>query len=282
MIPDSQTDKVYFSKWLKTDDRYAPSCRLITSILDKHLIKYDFLEETSDIWARDYMPVQKDVNSFVQFRFEPSYLKDEPVYQSDPKEVCRANNIKPIFSEINLDGGNIVKQHDKVIISKRIFRENPGYDQKKLVKDIEALLEARVILVPDINPLYDLTGHADGYLRFIDDKTIIVNELESEFKYWKDGFLRMIKETGFKYTEIPWLADYDEDFPKSALGIYINYLEIGNLIIMPIFEIEGNKDQEVYDLFKSIFPQKIIETVNINTVGREGGLMNCISWNIKG
>jgi agmatine deiminase len=281
MIQDSQTDKVYFSKWLKTDDRFAPSCKLITSILDRHEIKYDFLEETSDIWARDYMPVQKDVNSFVQFRYEPSYLVYEPYYQSDPKEVCRANNIKPIFSEINLDGGNIVKQHDKVIISKRIFSENPGYDPKKLVKDIENLLEARVILVPDISRAYDLTGHADGYLRFVDENTILVNELENELKYWKKGFLKMIKETGLKYIEIPWLADYDEDFPKSALGIYINYLEVGNLIIMPVFEIEGNKDEEVFSLFKSIFPQKIIETVNINTIGREGGLMNCISWNIK-
>jgi agmatine deiminase len=227
------------------------------------------------------MPIQKDLNSFVQFRYEPTYLQNELNLQSDTKIVCAVNKIRPIFSNINLDGGNVIKWHDKVIISKRAVKENIEYEESKLIDDLEKLLEVQIILVPDNNPGNDMTGHADGYVRFLNDKTILVNGLKNEFKYWQQGFQEMIKQTGLEYIEIPWFEFKDKRYPHSALGIYLNYLEIGDLIILPIFEIKGNKDQKVLDLFKEIFPTKHIETININYVGLEGGLMNCITWNIK-
>jgi len=281
MIIDKDTNVVYLSRRLETDPRFPGACALLTSILDKHKVSYDFLEGTKDIWARDYMPIQKGKNSFVQFKYEPSYLKNDPDIQSDTKEVCSKNNIKPTFSKIKLDGGNIIKWHDKVIISKRIFSENLDYEGKKLIDKIEELLDVRVILIPDIDPLYDMTGHADGYVRFLNDKTVLVNELENEFKYWKSGFKTTMNYFGLDYIEIPWFEKKDKKHPNSALGIYINYLEIGNLIIMPIFHVQGNKDQKVYDLFIDIFKDKIIETININSIGLWGGLMNCITWTIK-
>ena len=109
-ITDDQTNIFYFSKYIKKDSEYKKACFRIKEILDKHNIKYAFLEKTYDIWARDYMPVQTDLNSFVQFRYEPSYLRNEEYYRSVPKIVCKANKIEPIFSNINLDGGNIIKE----------------------------------------------------------------------------------------------------------------------------------------------------------------------------
>lgn len=144
MITDKETNKVYFSEWLKKDSDFKDACSRITTILDKHKIDYTFLKETKDIWARDYMPVQKDVGSFIQFRYEPFYLQDQIEFQSDPKIVCPANGINPVFSNINIDGGNVIKWHDKVIISTRVFAENQGYDKIKLIAEIERLFDARV------------------------------------------------------------------------------------------------------------------------------------------
>jgi agmatine deiminase len=282
MIIDSDTNTVYFSEHLKTDSSYKGSCYNIIAILEKHKVKYGFLKGTKDIWARDYMPIQLDVDSFVQFRYEPSYLKNELQFQSDPKVVCNANNFKPLFSDINLDGGNVVKWKDKVIISIRVFKENIRYEKTKLIDEIERLLEAQIILIPDIHPPYDLTGHADGYVRFMDEKTILVNGIKKdEYKYWKDGFQRMVKKYGLDYIEVPWFEYKEKDYPDSAIGLYLNYLEIEDLIILPVFDVKGNMDQKVIDLFKSVFPYKKIEPVVINQVAREGGVMNCISWNIK-
>jgi len=282
MITDSDTNIVYFSALLESDTRFLGVYKRITDILDRNHVKYDLLNGTKDIWARDYMPIQLDVNSFVQFRYEPSYLKNDLQFQSDPKVVYPANNLNPVYSDINLDGGNVVKWKDKVIISTRVFKENISYEKTKLIDEIERLLEAWVILIPDIHPPYDLTGHADGYVRFLNEKTILVNEIKNnEYKYWKDGFQKMVKLHGLDYIEVPWFEYKEKDYPNSAIGLYLNYLEIGDLIILPVFDVKGNLDQKVIDLFKSVFPYKQIETVVINQVAREGGLMNCISWNIK-
>lgn len=283
MIIDKETNKVYFSEWLKTDSVYRDACSRITTILDKYKIEYAFLKETKDIWARDYMPVQKDIGSFIQFRYEPWYLQDQLEFQSDPEIVCAANDIKQVtVSNINLDGGNVIKWHDKVIISKRVFEENQDFDKIKLIAEIERLFDARVILIPDIKKAYDMTGHADGYVRFVDENTILVNEIkENEFKYWKTDFLKMAKENHLNCIEVPWFEHEVKAFPDSAIGLYLNYLEIKNLIILPIFDVPGNLDQKVIDLFKSLSPYKNIEPIKINEVAQEGGLMNCISWNIK-
>jgi agmatine deiminase len=61
----------------------------------------------------------------------------------------------------------------------------------------------------------------------------------------------------------------------------VNFLEIGQLILLPIFEIKGNHDKEVIDLFNKIYPERIIEPININEIGVFGGLLNCISWTIE-
>jgi agmatine deiminase len=67
MIIDKETNKVYFSELLKNNSVYEESYNGIIRILDKHKINYDFLKGTKDIWARDYMPIQKEVGSVNNF-----------------------------------------------------------------------------------------------------------------------------------------------------------------------------------------------------------------------
>ncbi|MEI6556496.1 MAG: agmatine deiminase family protein [Paludibacter sp.] len=278
MITDNQTNTVYFSELLKAKESFQK----IEQILEKHQINFAFLKDTKDIWARDYMPIQIDMNRFVQFRYEPSYLKEYPHLQSNPKVVCKSNGFTSDYSEINLDGGNIVKWTDRVILNDRVFSENPQYpDRKALVSEIGRKLNAEVIIIPQIKS--EMTGHADGLVRFKDEKTIIGNNLNDEYKYWGNAMKKVIQEYGFKYIEMP-VFDYKVQYKNksmSAIGCYMNYLEIGNLIIFPVFELEGNKDAEALNLMSDLYPTKIIECININEIALKGGLMNCISWNIK-
>jgi agmatine deiminase len=276
MITDAQTNFVYFSGLIA--DKYPKSWHAMATILDDHDIQHGFLEATKDIWCRDYMPIQTDKNRFVQFRYEAPYLFKEPALRSIPEEVSQANGLSPIFSDIILDGGNVIRSADKVIMTNRIFKDNPTTGKATLLKKLENLLQAEVLIIPAHNT--DETGHADGHIRFINDKTVLVNELAREFVYWKKGFMQMIKDSGLHYAEMPWFEKKFKGEPLSAIGIYVNYLEIGNLIIFPVFEVPGNKDQQALDTITKAFPNKIIEPVNINEIGLKGGLMNCISWNI--
>ena len=226
------------------------------------------------------MPIQIEKGKFVQFRYEPSYLKDDLKLQSDPKEVCKANNITPHkFSRINLDGGNVVNWSDRAIITDRIFDENPEYSSKnKLIAEIEKRLEVEIIVIPQIKS--DMTGHADGMVRFIDRNTVLGNDREKEFKYWKNGINKILKEKGIEYIDIPFLNHKEKKHPDHAIGCYVNYLEVQDLIVLPIFETENNKDQEVNDMFREIFPDRKIETINYNEIGLHGGLLNCTTWTI--
>lgn len=287
MITDRETNFVYFSEQL-IEKGFEAEYNKIVSILEKYKIGHGLLKGTKDIWCRDYMPIQVDKDNFVQFEYEPWYLNDKEEHKktkSNPKKVCELTNIKPIFSDINLDGGNVVKCNKKTILNERLFDDNPKFAKHQIVEELNKLFDSEIIIIPQINKANDTFGHADGMVRFYNTNTILINELENEFKYWKKGILKTIKENKFNYIEIPWFEDkrkkYKKKYPDSAIGLYINFLEVGNLIIIPEFRIEGNRDDETYKIFKKNYPKKIIEQVEINEIAKFGGLLNCMTWNIK-
>ena len=282
MVPAKDTNTVYLSDRLNSDERFSKTGNVLIELIEKHGIRHVFLKATKDIWCRDYMPIQIEKRKFVQFRYEPTYLNDDLELQSNPKEVCKANSIDPKFSKINLDGGNVVNWTDRAIITDRVFDENPEYTNKtRLISEIEKLLEVEVIVIPQIKS--DMTGHADGLVRFVDRNTLIGNDREQEYIYWKNGINRVLKEKGLDYIDIPFLGENEKDkkYPDHAIGCYVNYLEVQDLIVLPIFDKENSKDKEVFDTFRQIFPDRKVETINYNAIGRHGGLLNCTTWTIK-
>ena len=266
---------VYLSELL--EKRFPESFNRLTSILKKHGVEYRLLKGTKDIWCRDYMPIQTESGKLIQFRYEPSYLKGNKEWEdsrSDVREVCRLNGFEPVFSNINLDGGNVLLCSGRAIVTDRIFTENPEYtDKDQLVKDLSELLEAEVIIIPAQNS--DMTGHADGMVRFIDHDTILGNNRSDEYKYWANGIEKVLKDYNLKYVDVPFFYGYkDSRHPDHAIGVYVNYLEVSNLIVLPVFEVEGNKDAEAISAL-------IIEVINFNDVALEGGVLNCSTWTYK-
>ena len=273
---------VYMSDLLK--ERYPETCNRLLQILDKYHVTYDWIKGTKDIWCRDYMPVQTESGKFIQFRYEPSYLKGKKEWEesrSEVKEICRINNIDAAFSDINLDGGNVLICDGRAIISDRLFSENPERNKDSLVKELAKLLECEIIIIPALKSQdEDLTGHADGMVRFVDRNTIIGNERRpNEYKYMKEGLQAAINKFNLTYIDIPYFEDKDAKHPYSAIGIYVNYLELNDLIVMPIFN--NKEDKTAIEIIKKVFPNRHIETINYNDVAQEGGLLNCTTWVIN-
>ena len=266
---------VYLSGLLKT--KYPETCNKLIKILEKHDVKYAFVEGTKDIWCRDYMPVQTPSGKLVQFTYDPSYLRGNKEWEdsrSDAKEVCRLNNINAQFSDINLDGGNVLICEGRAIISDRIFSENANMNREELVNELGKLLECEIIIIPAEKD--DMTGHADGMVRFVNKNTIIGNNLEAEYKYWREGMQKVIEKYNLKYINMPFFVPKDSKHPLSAVGIYVNYLEVNNLIVLPVFGRE--EDKQAITIIKEVFPNKAIETIDYNDVAYEGGLLNCTTW----
>ncbi len=269
---------VYLSALLRT--KYPDTCERLIRILDKHHVKYGFLEGTKDIWCRDYMPIQNKSGKFIQFKYEPSYLKNDNGWdesRSDVEEVCKLNDIDAEPSDINLDGGNVLLCDDRAIISDRVFSENKDWNREKLVSELSRLLECEIIIIPAEND--DMTGHADGMVRFVNRDTILGNKLADEYKYWRDGMQKVIDQYGLKYIDVPFFLPKDPKHPLSAIGVYVNYLEVNDLIVLPVFG--RDEDEQVIRIIKSVFPERTIETIDYNDVAKEGGLLNCTTWVIS-
>jgi len=278
---------VFMSELLMS--QYPEICNNLIRIFEKHHINYSFIKETKDIWCRDYMPVQIESGKFIQFRYDPSYLKGKKEWEDSRSDVedIRAKNdwlkkLDVTSSNINLDGGNVLICEDRAILSDRIFSENPNYDKDTLIEELSTLLECKdIIIIPALKSKdEDFTGHVDGMVRFVNRNTILGNERRNnEYKYMREGLQKAIDKYKLTYIDIPYFEDKDPKHPDSAIGIYVNYLEVNNLIVLPIFNRE--EDEQAIEILQKSFPTKQIETIDYNDIAKEGGLLNCTTWVIN-
>ena len=90
---------------------------------------------------------------------------------------------------------------------------------------------------------------------------------------------KVIEKYGLKYINVPFFEHKDPKHPLSAIGVYVNYLEVNNLIVLPVFG--RDEDKQAVDIIQEAFPDRVIETLNYNDVAYEGGLLNCTTWVVR-
>lgn len=279
MITDQQTNILYLSPLLKK--KYPTFSNEFLSKLDEYKVDYQFLKHTKDIWCRDYMPIQLDEGKFVFSKYDPPYLKtpEERATISDNVKIVYNMDLGDMhISSLKIEGGNVVKSKNKVICTARIFEDNSKFNKEHINKIIIDLFEGnKVIIIPEQPD--DWTGHADGMVRFIDDNTVLINDYsKEEDRKFVDELYGVLHDANLKVIEIP-TSMYDNSKDIDATGIYVNYLQMGNLIFLPKFE--RAEDQEVEDMFNDIFKGHTIIPVVSNEITKMGGVLNCCTWNIK-
>lgn len=276
MIPDSKTNLLYLADTLPK--KYSKFFYRFEEVLQKCKINFELLPHTKDVWAVDYMPIQINKNHFVQFVYNPSYLQKKKYRKtiSDVNTICENINLKYIKSNIILDGGNLIKTTDKVIMTDRIFIDNPNYKRKQLIKKLHELLQVNKLYFIPEQPK-DITGHSDGMVRFIDENTVVINDYKKEKKWFQRAFEIAIHNTGLDYIKIPYNV-YNNQSYEQANGVYINFLQMENAVIIPTFGIK--EDDKTVKQFESLFKGQTIATVNSNEIANDGGVLNCITWNI--
>ncbi len=276
MIPDSKTNFLYLADTLPI--YYPTFFKQFEKALKKYNINFELLPKTKDVWAVDYMPVQIEMNRFVQFIYKPSYLKSKEDLQSisNVDTICEQIGIERIKFNIRLDGGNVIRTTDKVIITERVFTENPTIERKRLIDDLENNFQIdKLFIIPEYPD--EMTGHADGLIRFLDEQTVLINSFTKEAKEFSDVFEKAIQKTGLDYIRIPYNPNGNKN-DIQANGLYINFLQMDGIIFLPIFGID--EDDLALKQFEQLFEGQDIVPVNANEIANEGGILNCISWNI--
>lgn len=239
--------------------------------LEHYGISYSLLDGAKDIWARDYLPVKTRSGRYVSFRYEPSYLNGRESIRTDfRRDIAKRLGLPVTYSDINLDGGNVVFSPSKAraIVSDRVFSENPGCSPEALLQALAELLEAELLIIPSLKS--DMTGHADGMVRFLDEQTVLCNRPLSPYGFER-RVLRMLQAHGLRTVEFPFAVAQG----ISAIGCYLNYLETDAVIFLPIFGIAP--DGEAVAAAKRIFPKRV-EPVMLPRIAAAGGCLNCISW----
>ena len=262
---------LFFSTLLKSNSQYLLSAENLFSALHDSGERYSFFDGAKDIWARDYMPIKTKSGKYISFRYEPNYLAGDPQLRTNFKTDIAPHFTLPVtYSNINLDGGNVVfsPSKAKAVITDRVFSENPEYDKNTLLSEFENLLEAEIIIIPSL--ISDMTGHADGVVRFVNENTMIGNA--SPYKNGYEQKVKMsLKKHGISCLDFP----YFDSAGISAVGSYLNFLETDKHIFLPIFG--SVQDETAVKRAKEIFEKKIV-AVNINGIAKDGGILNCISW----
>lgn len=277
MIPDSQTNFLYLADTLP--NKYPHFYKQFEAVLFQNKIPSTLLQGTKDVWAVDYMPVQIERDRFVQFVYNPDYIRNYHQWQktvSDVNAICEKINITPIKTDILLDGGNVIKARDKVIITNKVFEENATISEKNLIKKLMDLLEVDKLIFIPAQPR-DFTGHADGMVRFLDENTVLINDYSKENKTFQLNFRLSLQNAGIDYIEIPY-NPYNNKKEAHANGIYINYLQMQQVVIIPTFGIK--EDDAVVKQFEQLFAGTSVVTTDANDIAYNGGILNCISWNV--
>lgn len=260
---------IYFSNLLPV--LYPTDAETLFTALAAHDVPYALLEGTRDVWVRDFMPVRTGSGKLVSFRYEPSYLRDCPELRTDfRRDIAPQLALTPLYADINLDGGNVVFSPSgaRVLISDRVFSENPEYPSAVLMRELSELLEAEVIVLPSLKS--DMTGHADGMARFLDDRTVLCNRPLSSCGF-EQQVKRAVQDCGLDAVDFPFVPTGG----VSAVGCYLNYLETERVVFLPVFGIE--QDAEAETSARQIFSKEIVP-VNIREIAQQGGCLNCISW----
>jgi len=276
MITDNETNTLYFSELLKAKESFQK----IELILEKYQIKYDFLKDTKDIWARDYMPIQVSSDKFIEFRYDPDYLqgadKGRRNLKTYPDMVCDNLGLKTVKSDLILDGGNAVKSSDCIILTDKVLKENRhAYTKSELISRLHKTFEVdKVILIP-WNAKNEPYGHADGMVRFIDNQTVLIDAF-----YKTDTVLTYrLKSCGLKCE----FLNYEVKKQDVNNWAYVNFLQTRDLILLPKLGHEEDDQalKQISDFYPDYANKNRIVQIELNDIVALGGALNCISWNIK-
>ena len=277
MINDRQTNKLFLADCLP--DMQPKFFQRFEEVLNAFGIPYSFLPDTKDIWAVDFMPIQISKDKFVQFTYNPDYLQPKKYHKtiSDVDSICKAINLTTQKSKLIVDGGNVSKTTDKVIMCDKVFHENKNLSEKEVIKQLHQFFQVdKLYFVPwDIN---DFTGHSDGMVRFIDNNTVLINDYSNENAEFQRCFRMSLHNAGLDYIELPYNPPNDPTL-TSARGLYLNYLQMQQAIIVPTFKTKH--DEQAIKVLEKVFKGQSITTVESNDLADEGGILNCITWNIQ-
>lgn len=278
MVPDWRTNQVFFSEQFPA--RYPTLWQALREILRRHSIPFHLVAGTNDIWVRDFLPVQVREGRFAKLRYQPDYLRGFPDLVTGNEVLAHLPQLGECpMSELVVDGGNLVGSQKIVILTDKVFRENPSHSPATIVSALRTLLEVEQLIVIPADP-YDEIGHADGVLRFLDEDTVAVNDYSAVNPDYGRQLSDVLGRHGVRIEELPhFVENHEQDGISSAVGNYVNFLRVQDLVIVAAYG--RAEDAELAQRLTDLLPGTAIVPLPCLELAREGGVLNCVSWTVR-
>lgn len=274
MITDNQTNKIYFAPNL--GDVCPKLWASIHEALTTRNIRHGMLRYPNYIWCRDYMPIQIADDNFVTYHFHPDYLANDRRYH---KYLCcngylLCADLGYVMTDMDLviDGGNVVKCGDVIVMTEKVFAENQTKSRAEVENILRDKFKCDIIFLPwDKDEIY---GHSDGIVHYAGEGRVLMTNYED----FEPRIAREMTKRLEKRFEVVHLK-YKSKRKHMRSWAYINFLQTERLIMVPQLGIE--EDEQALEQIGSLFPD--CETIGIPALEavRRGGALNCISWNVK-
>lgn len=216
-----------------------------------------------------YKSEQLDKGRFLLYTYHPDYLHGCEVFIPDYRAICKEMELECVSTDIVLDGGNVVKCGDKVIMTDKIIDENPMRFYRDILRELENHFRAQIVLIPR-----DRYGHADGMVRWIDGNRVLMNNYaDFDPKLGKE-----VKAALFEHFTVEELR-YGTNKHLKVNWAYINFLQVDGEIFVPGLGIE--EDQMAIEQIQKFYSDYKVRLVpHCLSIIKDGGALNCVSWNI--
>ncbi|BDY12655.1 hypothetical protein HCR_09670 [Hydrogenimonas cancrithermarum] len=253
---------------------------------------------TNDTWARDFGPITVYIDGkrkFLDFTFNAWGGKFESALDNAvTRELVEKGYLYGDYEKVDfvLEGGSVESDGKGTLLTTSRCLLNPNRNPHMNKAQIEDFLKEKLclkrILWLDYGELEgdDTDAHIDTLARFVDERTIAYvacNDPEDshyeELKKMEEQLKSFRTPDGEPYRLVPLplpSPKYKEG--RRLPATYANFLITNHAVLLPVYNDE--KDKEITELFKGLFPMREIIPIDCSKLIEEGGSLHCVTMQI--
>jgi agmatine deiminase len=250
--------------------------------------------EIDDSWARDagpcFLKSADGERAGARFRFNAWGGKYHP-FEADARvaqAMLEEAGVAAYLSALVAEGGGISVDGEGTIITTETcfpnLNRNPDWSRAQIERELMEMLGGEKVIWLPGNPLETETdGHTDGIAIFVAPGIVLMESAGDDESEWNEHIRRnyaaMQGQTDAKgrpihIVTVPEAVDAPSTHPKFCRS-YVNAYLVNGGVIMPSYGVAS--DMVVRKVFRTLFPERRIREVRIDSIAIGGGGIHCIT-----
>jgi agmatine deiminase len=241
---------------------------------------------TDDIWVRDYGPIVGYDADGERVAFDAIYdhIPHYPQTRDDAMpQFWSAHMGMPVQSlKLHTEGGNLWTDGEgTLIMTRRIFEENPSYDRPALEAYLHQFFAfEKLIITPRLR--IESTGHVDLLVKLANAETILVSapttrSTAAELREAAAIFRQQTNAHGARYhvLELPTPPLYFNWFAYPIRRSYTNALTVNGRVLVPVYGLKT--DAQALRIYEQAMPDYEIIPIDCKIGANGGGAVHCMT-----